>query len=90
MQIPEELIANWKRLRSTGDDDAIGKKLKRPASSISTSVWRAFKEKKCGDKLFKALRDYYAKKETDLLAPAQKSASDIAWKGPEQSASDVL
>jgi hypothetical protein len=67
MQIPEELIEKWKSLRSTGDDEAIGKKLKRTAASISTAVWRAFKEKKCGDKLFKAMRDYYAKKESDLL-----------------------
>jgi hypothetical protein len=67
MQISDELIAKWKFLRSTGDDAAIGAKLNRTAASISTAVWRAFREKKCGDKLFEAIRDYYAEKETRLL-----------------------
>jgi hypothetical protein len=73
MQIPDELIEKWKTLRSTGDDEAIGKKLKRSAASISTAVWRAFREKKCGDQLFKALRDFYAKKESDLLPAKTQS-----------------
>lgn len=67
MRISDELIEKWKALRSTGDDAAIGLKLGRSAASISTAIWRAFKQKRCGDNLFEAIRDHYAEKETRLL-----------------------
>ena len=91
MQIPMETLNKWKGLRSRGDNAKLNALLEKPMPLDNAIVvfGRAFNKGTCPDHIFKALNQFYTAKELELF-PAAKSASDVAWKGPEQSASDVL
>lgn len=59
MQIPEEIYKKWLALRSHGD----GRRIKDETGISIVEVSRAFTYKECSDDAFKAMADFYKKKE---------------------------
>jgi len=62
MQIPEELFTKWTALKSYGDYGKISKAHK----ILRNDITRAFKDKRCADEVFKAIADFYKKKEAEF------------------------
>lgn len=59
MILPKELLKKWVALRSPGDTAKMAEK--NPTISLETFN-RAFREKKCNDKVFKVIAKFYEDK----------------------------
>ena len=67
MVISEDLLKSWEPLQSAGDAEKIAAMM-QPQIHIE-SVRRALRDRKCSDKLFKCLVDYYRAK-AEMVAEA--------------------
>lgn len=61
VNIPEEELETWKKLRSHGDGQEI---MKGSPEIKANDITRAFKLGKCGENVYRALSDFYKKKES--------------------------
>lgn len=63
VQIPEDMFKRWKELRGHGD----GVKIKEDnPSMIDNKFNRAFKNGRCDEKTFVALKKFYDKKDKEV------------------------
>lgn len=64
MEIPAEILAQWKKLRSHGD----GRRLieKHPGKFGDQDLTRAFKQGKCSDEVFVMMGEFYKEKQDNI------------------------
>jgi hypothetical protein len=63
MKIPQELLNNWKGLRTHGDNTKIAEKY----GTTKMQITRAFKGRSVPDEVFEAIQKFYTDKENRLL-----------------------
>jgi IS30 family transposase len=62
MQIPDQLKVKWLQLKSKGDTGIIAKELNVHPETIRVALRKGV----CSDRVFKAIANYYDKKEKDI------------------------
>lgn len=59
MEVPQEILAKWKQLRTHGDAEKIAQTMPEATRVSDETIRRVFVNGQCNDDVFKAIADFY-------------------------------